>query len=152
VYIYPNGTKYAPDNRTKCEVLYTAKKEEIDLASLQTANHTLPTYARIVPLSNIDSSDYQTPVGTVAYIIGFPYGDELAKDEQHQLNCSITQGSFTQAPSTSYIQYSAASASGASGSPVFNQNGRLVAVNYMSFGTGQNFNRGILAKYIKGLR
>ncbi|MCX6198457.1 MAG: serine protease [Bacteroidetes bacterium] len=51
-------------------------------------------------------------------------------------------------PAKNYIQYSAQIASGSSGSPVFNQYGKLVAITYEGTLNGQGFNRGILAKYI----
>lgn len=47
-------------------------------------------------------------------------GDALATDEEKNINCTSTQGSFTQEPAKYYIQYSAPTAGGASGSPVFN--------------------------------
>ncbi|MBK7958878.1 MAG: trypsin-like peptidase domain-containing protein [Bacteroidetes bacterium] len=81
-----------------------------------------------------------------------PDGDNLAVNENNEIHCTSTQGSFTQNPSTNYIQYSAPSAGGASGSPVFDEFGNLVAVNYMSMGSGQSFNRGILAKHLDMVR
>lgn len=100
---------------------------------------------------DISSSASDIEVNTNAYIIGFPMGDALAKNESNDLNCSSTQGYISQAPSSSYIQYSAPTASGASGSPVFDQYGKLIAINYLG-SRQQSFNRGILAKHLEYVR
>ena len=152
IYIYPNGSQYNKSYRVPCTVYKVSNNEEIDLASIETNNKNLPAGAIIISRDNIETDPKKIEVNKSAYLIGFPYGDELAVNEDHTVNCSSTQGSFTQAPSTSYVQYSAASASGASGSPVFNQYGKLVAVNYLGMTSGQSFNRGILAKYIESIR
>ena len=151
VYIYPNGTPFQLYNRIECRVNKVSEKPEIDLASLQIISHTLPYEAVVITPSDIEMDEKRLEVNTNAYIIGFPLGDGLAMDEDDRINCSSTQGSITQAPSISYIQYSATSDHGASGSPVFNQYGKLIAVNYLQFGK-QSFNRGILAKYIEDVK
>ena len=152
IYIYPNGSQFSKSYRIPCTVNKTSNNEDIDLASIQSKYKQLPARSTIISKDQMEIEPHKIAVNTTAYVIGFPYGDELAVNEDHAVNCSSTQGSFTQAPSTSYVQYSAASASGASGSPVFNQYGKLVAVNYLGMTTGQSFNRGILAKYIEGIR
>lgn len=152
VYIYPNGKNFSPENRIECSVHKIADSQEIDLASLQTLTRTLPPNVSIVPFSKTETDETKIQVGTPAFVIGFPYGDALAVNEDNELNCSSTQGNFTQAPSKSYVQYSAQTASGGSGSPVFNQNGNLVAITYEGTLSGQSFNRGILAKHLKEVR
>ena len=74
-------------------------------------------------------------------------GEAIALDEEKTINCTSTQGSFTQEPTKYYVQYSAATAGGASGSPVFNQYGKLVAINYLG-SKEQSFNRGILIRHL----
>ncbi len=151
IYIYPNGKTFSPENLIECSVLKIADKEDIDLASLQINSHHLPSNTSVVSMNETETDERKIQVNTAAYVIGFPMGDALAVNEDNVLNCSSTQGSFTQNPATYYIQFSAAVASGASGSPVFNQYGKLVAVTYLG-SKEQSFNRGILAKYIKQVR
>jgi V8-like Glu-specific endopeptidase len=151
LYIYPNGTTFSAENRIACSVVKIADSEEIDLGSIQTNTQTLPTGADVVPSSLIEADEKKIEVNTAAYVIGFPHGDALATNEDNELKCSSTSGSFTQEPAKYYIQYSVQTASGGSGSPVFNQYGKLVAVTYQGSTTGQSFNRGILAKYISVL-
>ena len=148
VNIYPNRRLFTTDNGIECKIKKVAQTDEIDLASIQISSHRLPSSATVISAENIEGNEEKIKVNTAAYVIGFPLGDALAVNEANTINCSSTQGSFTQAPSASYIQYSAATASGGSGSPVFDQYGRLVAITYLGFTKGQSFNRGILAKYI----
>lgn len=150
-YIYTNGSRFTPANRIACVRKATSDNEAIDLAIIQTASHALPTNATIVSASNTDTNENNLHVGEAAYVVSFPLGDELAKNEEDELHCTTTSGNFTQPPTKNYIQYSAAIASGSSGSPVFNQYGELVAVTYQGTAKGQGFNRGILAKYVTRL-
>lgn len=152
IYIYPNGKTFSPENRIECSVHKQSNDEDIDLASLQILSGNLPRNVSIVSSAKIQPDETKLQVGAPAYVIGFPYGDALALNEDNELNCTSTQGSFTQVPSKSYVQYSAQTASGGSGSPVFDQYGNLVAVTYLGSGSGQSFNRGILAKYIRQVR
>jgi S1-C subfamily serine protease len=152
IYIYPNGKTFSTENRIECSVYKQSEDKDIDLASLQILNVSLPPNASIISSANTQTDETKLQVGAPAYVIGFPYGDALALNEDNELNCTSTQGSFTQAPSKSYVQYSAQTASGGSGSPVFDQYGNLVAVTYQGSTNGQSFNRGILAKHIHAVR
>jgi hypothetical protein len=152
VYIYPNGEKFSPENGLPCSIHQIADREEIDLATISLNMARLPEGATIVSLSQLQADEKTIRVGSPAYVLGFPYGDELATNEENVLNCTSTQGNFTQAPSKFYIQYSAQTASGGSGSPVFNEYGQLVAVTYLGTTSGQSFNRGILAKHLQEVR
>ncbi len=151
IYIYPNGKTFSPENRIECSIHKMADKEEIDLASLQTKSHHLPPNTSIISTKATETDERKIQVNTAAYVIGFPLGDALAVNEDNVLNCSSTQGSFTQNPATYYIQFSAPVASGASGSPVFNEYGKLVAVTYLG-SKEQSFNRGILAKHLSKVK
>ncbi len=151
VVIYPNGCHFSASEGIKCTVQKTATNEEIDLASIQTQSRHLPAGASYITTSQIETNSEKIKVNTASYIIGFPLGDALATDEEKNINCTSTQGSFTQEPAKYYIQYSAPTAGGASGSPVFNEFGRLVAINYLG-SKEQSFNRGILAKYLLNIK
>ncbi len=152
VYIYPNGKRFSPENRIECSIRKAADDEDIDLASIQINSHELPANTTIVSRSMFETDERKIQVNTPAYVIGFPLGDELATNEDNELKCSSTSGSFTQEPAKYYIQYSAQTASGGSGSPVFNQYGKLVAITYLGSTNGQSFNRGILAKYLSKVK
>jgi S1-C subfamily serine protease len=152
IYIYTNGKTFSAENRLRCEVHKIAADEDIDLASIKTLSGSLPQGVSIIGQDIVEHDESKIQVNTAAFVIGFPYGDALATNENNELNCSSTSGSFTQAPAKNYVQYSAETAGGGSGSPVFNQYGKLVAVTYRGTTTGQSFNRGILAKYLKDVQ
>lgn len=151
-YIYTNGSRFAPTNRIACIRKATSDNEAIDIAIIQTASQTLPPNATIVSTSNTNTNETDLKVGAPAYVVSFPLGDKLATNENDELRCTTTSGNFTQPPAKYYVQYSAQVASGSSGSPVFNEHGQLVAVTYEGTLSGQSFNRGILAKYLKTVR
>lgn len=148
-YIYPNGSRYSSVNRIECELQNVSQNEDIDLATLRTKTNALPQNSTFIASSETEVNEQKIEVGSPAFVVSFPYGDELAKNESDEINCTVTAGSFTQTPAKNYVQYSAQVASGSSGSPVFNQYGKLVAVTYKGSTTGQSFNRGILGKYLK---
>ncbi len=152
LYIYPNGSRFSQENSIACEIHKVSEDKNIDLASIKISSGNLPNGVNVINTENTQTDEQKIEVNTPAYVIGFPLGDELATNEDNVLNCSSTSGSFTQAPAKNYIQYSAQTASGGSGSPVFNQFGQLVAVTYLGTTKGQSFNRGILAKYLKDVR
>ncbi|MBX2903320.1 MAG: trypsin-like peptidase domain-containing protein [Chitinophagales bacterium] len=152
IYIYPNGKRFTPENRIQCTELKISDDEDIDLASIQTISGSLPQGVSIISRKETEPDETKIQVGSPAFVISFPYGDELATNESNELNCTSTTGSFTQPPAKKYIQYSAQVASGSSGSPVFNQYGKLVAVTYLGSSSGQSFNRGILIKYLSMLQ
>jgi S1-C subfamily serine protease len=149
IYIYPNGSRFSDEDRLACSVYKLSSNDQIDLASLKLDSGVLPANSSVINFYDIETDPQKIDVNTAAYVIGFPYGDAFATNEDNYINCSSTTGSFTQVPAKNYVQYSAETASGGSGSPVFNQYGKLVAVTYQGATKGQSFNRGILAKHLK---
>ena len=152
ITIYTNGNKYLKENSIECKRHNISDDENIDLASIKTKNDSTPKNVSIISINQIQKNEKSIRINSPAFIIGYPMGDNLAVNENNEIHCTSTQGSFTQNPSTNYIQYSAPSEGGASGSPVFDQFGYLVAINYLSMGSGQSFNRGILAKHLDKVR
>lgn len=150
VVIFVNGELYSKNGGVICSVESSAKDDQVDLAIIRTYNRKLPSNATYITSSEIETDKKNINVNTAAYVIGFPLGEALATNEEQIINCTSTKGDFTQESSKYYVQYSSPTAGGASGSPVFNEYGKLVAVNYLG-SKEQNFNRGILAKYILDL-
>ncbi len=148
ISIYTNGEIFTNENKIACKEHKISDDEDIDLASIKTIDGKTPKTVTIISVKQIQKKEKEIKINSPAYVIGYPMGDNLAVNENNEIHCTSTQGSFTQNPSTNYIQYSAPSAGGASGSPVFDEFGNLVAINYMSMGSGQSFNRGILAKHL----
>lgn len=82
------------------------------------------------------------------YMIGFNQGPTLALTNDG-IKAQITQGYISQNTDSIKIMYSIPALQGSSGSPVVNQYGELVAVNFAGISTTQGFNYGIKAERLK---
>jgi len=67
--------------------------------------------------------------GAPAALIGFPRGTELAFDQAGYVRTTMFAGIIAKATSE-WIQFGGPSASGSSGSPVFNAAGQVIALHY----------------------
>ncbi len=55
---------------------------------------------------------------------------------------------FSQSPDQERVLYSIPTLPGSSGSPVWDENGDLIAINYAGINNTQSFNYGILSKHL----
>lgn len=139
-------------NWLKCKVIKVAEGTDIDLAILQLEGETLPEEVEnIVDLDNAIVDDVKIKPGSEAILIGYPLGMELAKSKKGELKVQIYDGKISKESDGTKIQYSTTSTHGASGSPIFNSCGQLIAVNYSGYDFTQGYNFGIVAKHIKSL-
>ena len=60
----------------------------------------------------------------------------------------ITQGTISQVPDKDQVLYSIPTLPGSSGSPVWDENGDLIAINYAGMTNTQGFNYGVLSKHL----
>lgn len=148
MYIYPNGVELSDKEKIKCMIHKESGDESIDLASIKILEPEKLKNVYKIKFSDIQFNPAKIKVNSASYTIGYPLGENIALNEKSIIECSSTIGSFSQAPSTNYVQYSSPTTSGGSGSPVFDQYGKLVAVTYLSIGSGQKFIRGVLVKHI----
>lgn len=139
-------------NWLKCKVLKLAEGTDIDLAILQLENETLPEEVEnIVDLDNSIENDSNIKPGSEAILIGYPLGMELAKSKKGDLKVQIYDGKISKESDGIKLQYSTTSTHGASGSPIFNSCGQLIAVNYSGYDFTQGYNFGIVSKHINSL-
>lgn len=76
------------------------------------------------------------------YMIGFNQGPALANTD-NGIKPQITQGNISQYTDDSTIMYSIPALQGSSGSPILNQYGELIAINFAGLSSTQSFNYGI---------
>ncbi len=136
----------------KCKALEMAEGTDIDLAILQLESEELPEgVTNIVDLENAITDDTALKPGSEAILVGYPLGMELAKSKTGDLKVQIYDGNISKESDGIKIQYSTTSTHGASGSPIFNSCGQLIAVNYSGYNFTQGYNFGIIAKHINSL-
>lgn len=154
VALIPHGEVFDADNINKCRVISAGEDINKDVALVQTISKRLPTSdCTIVNVKDsIDVSDDALTVGGHIYTLGFPLLTSL-QDQQNENGIQLLArgGSITQILNEYQFGFDAASFGGASGSPIFNDEGMLVGILNAGVNTTQGFNYGVKAKYIKEL-
>ncbi len=152
IYIIPNGLPISEGNAVKCDEIKVYDDINKDVAIVQTESRTLPAAVKnIVDVNNADLAESSIKEGKPVYAIGFPYGDMIALNSNQELKNQVHGGAITQNRGDFEFGHDIETASGASGSPVFNDRGQLIGIHHagMTGLTGaQGFNMAIKAKYI----
>ncbi|WP_281635241.1 S1 family peptidase [Flavobacterium marginilacus] len=139
------------DDWLQCKVLKIADEEEVDVAILQLNSENLPdSVSNIVDLDNAVQDDSSIKPGTNAILIGYPMGMQLANTRKG-IKVQVYEGQINKESDGVSVQYNVTSTHGASGSPVFNECGQLIAVNYAGYDQAQGYNFGIVAKHAMSL-
>ena len=135
------------DDWLQCKVLKIATEDEVDVAILQLTSEMLPTSVNdIVDLDNAVKDDTSLKPGTNAILIGYPMGLQLANTRKG-IKVQVYEGQINKESDGVSVQDNVTSTHGASGSPVFNECGQLIAVNYAGYDEAQGYNFGIVAKH-----
>lgn len=154
VLLVPQGKYFDSENAIKCRLLSAGDNDpNKDVALLQSNRGELPagcTFVNVQDSMNVDETLLK--VGAHVVTLGFPFGNSLQHlDETKGLQIFSHGGHITQESSEYEFNYDAATAGGASGSPVFNDHGELIGVHHAGVTAKQGFNYGIKAKYVKEL-
>lgn len=146
-----------------CVVTSVSNKENVDLAMLQLKNKQSPEGKFIFAVSEEDeeqglidkvkdifasSNKDELQTEQKLYMIGFNAGFSLSNTSQG-IKAQITSGTISQKPDNDKIMYTIPSLPGSSGSPVVNEYGKLVAVNFAGVTGTQSFNYGIQVKRVR---
>ena len=146
-----------------CVATSVSNRENVDLAMLQLKNKQSPEGKFIFAVSEEDeeqglidkvkgifaSSDKdELQTEQKLYMIGFNAGFSLSNTSQG-IKAQITSGTISQKPDNDKIMYTIPSLPGSSGSPVVNEYGKLVAVNFAGVTGTQSFNYGIQVKRVR---
>ena len=149
-YAMDGGTATKAADFKECQILQVSDNDDIDLAIIQPTDKKLPAdVTSYLKLSSIDEG-YQLKVGDQVSLIGYNYGPEIAATKQG-LKVQQNAGNISQESNGNRIMYSIPILPGSSGSPVFDKDGNLVAINFLAIANTQSFNYGILAKHLKSL-
>lgn len=138
------------DDYIKCKSVKISSDENVDLAIIQTTDKKLPD-DKIVPLNFHRITDIdKTPVKLTEKVrmIGFNYGIQMANTSKG-IKSQITEGTISQNSDEFKMLYTIPALQGSSGSPIFDEYGQLISVNYAGVTNSQSFNFGIQAKKIK---
>ncbi len=140
-------------NNNPCTIVRVSGDDDVDLALIQLNSHSTPagthlfaTAAHRHDLGIIESLFKKGGNATLTlaqplYMIGYNAGPVLANTKSG-IRVQLTSGKITQLPDSDRLLYDIPTLPGSSGSPVIDDHGNLVAVNYAKLGNS-NFNFGI---------
>lgn len=145
--VYNNSHVVKEGDLKPCVTMAVSEDENVDLAIIQLKDGETPEDSYIFSLYPEDK-DKELTMDQRLYMIGFNRGTKIAKTTQgYRSQCY--SGHVTQKSDGEQILYSIPSLPGSSGSPVVDQRGYLVAVNYSGISNTQNFNYGIPSRLIR---
>lgn len=131
-----------------CTIEKISEDQSIDLGVLQlTTKETPNTVVNIINLDNAVTDDQSLRPGEKAVMIGYPLGEDLAQTISG-IKVQLYNGQISKESDGTKIQYTVTSTHGASGAPIFNNCGSLIAVNFSGVEKVQGYNFGIIAKKI----
>lgn len=134
-----------------CEIKKVSEDTNIDLGILQLADHKTPaSVTNVIDLDNAIDDDKSLAPGQKAIMVGYPLGMDLAQTNSG-IKVQLYNGQISKESDGNKIQYSITSTHGASGAPVFNECGQLIAVNFSGVDQVQGINFGIVAKHVHSL-
>jgi pSer/pThr/pTyr-binding forkhead associated (FHA) protein/V8-like Glu-specific endopeptidase len=150
--IYLNNSKYNDNNFMPCTFIKTYDNDEIDVALMQTHSPKLPQgVENIVDLNKAVVDNNKIVSGLSLYSVGFPSGKNMGIAADAELHANNQDGKITQERGNISYGHNVKIAGGASGSPLFNEYGRLVGIVNASFKTevagNVDYNIAIKAKY-----
>ena len=143
-------------DKNPCTILKISEKENADLALLQLKSKKTPKGAYVFKFAgegnksyfNGNSSEGKIKIDQQLYMIGYNAGLMLA-NTQKGISVQMTSGRVTQTPDGERVTYSIPTVQGSSGSPVIDEKGNVVAVNFAKLVGSDNFNFGIPLEQIR---
>lgn len=149
----------------QCVIYRKSNDVDVDLAIIQLKDKTTPSNIQNI----FDFTDHNPnikngtaekgeeynlnsplKIDTKVYMIGYNYGFAVGNTSEG-LKAQLTQGTVSQEADNIRVLYSIPSLEGSSGSPIIDQWGNLVAINFAKVSNTQSFNYGIVAKNLRKL-
>lgn len=143
-------------DKNPCEIIKISADKDADLALLQLKSRKTPENAHIFQFAgegnkkffNGKESETELKIDQQLYMIGYNAGLVLANTEKG-ISVQMTSGRITQTPDNDRVLYSIPTVQGSSGSPVVDEYGNVVAVNFAKLAGSDNFNFGIPVSRVK---
>jgi V8-like Glu-specific endopeptidase len=152
-------------DKNPCVVTQVSDKDDVDLALLELKDKKTPSDAYIFKFagdkddesfmdkmkgwfSSKNDNDGKITIDQQLYMMGYNAGLVLANTKQG-IKVQMTSGKVTQLPDGQRLLYSIPTMKGSSGSPVLDEYGKVVAVNFAKLNGTDNFNFGIPLDRIK---
>ncbi len=140
-------------------LLRTSEEEDTDLALLQLKDKKTPEGKYIFQIEEHreksfyedwfeNEEDGHLAIGQPLHMLGYNAG-LLLGNTKTGIKVQMTSGKVTQASDGQRVLYNISTLSGSSGSPVIDEDGNLVAVNFAKLGSTDTFNFGIPLEKIK---
>ena len=142
--------------KNPCDIIKISADKDADLALLQLKSHQTPENAYVFQFAgdgnkkffNGNDSETELKIDQQLYMIGYNAGLMLA-NTQKGISVQMTSGKITQTPDNDRVLYSIPTVQGSSGSPVVDEYGNVVAVNFAKLAGSDNFNFGIPVSRVK---
>lgn len=136
----------------RCDLVLESGTDDRDIAILQLNSKQTPSQiARIFKVEDFRVDELK-PMGETLYTIGYPGGLVWGMDSKTQsLEPFIRSVSCSKKPSTYDFEFQGESVGGASGSPIFDEKGRLAGVLWGGLVDGATFGKACQAKWLKQL-
>jgi hypothetical protein len=150
--IFTPGMQMEYGKGINCKFLATSDNENVDLSLIQTNSQKLPDKITRLPglhrIISADNADLSPQMSEHLILIGYNQGGELSSTSLG-IKPQLTEGKISQNTDEYKLLYSIPTLYGSSGSPVFDERGNLVSVNFAKVTESQGFNYGIHPRKIK---
>lgn len=151
IYVVPNGKIDANENRLEGRDPVTTSSLDVDLGYFHLVKQSLPEGANYVPLKKVSKTDYDI-IGKKVVSVGFPMGRKYQTDPNNKpINAIYTTGNITGHVDKVSVMFDATIEHGCSGSPVFNDRGKLVGVAFAGLSEHREYNMFVHANLITDL-
>lgn len=139
-FVIPNRDYLDEKNAINCHLVAVAEGDGNDLAIFKIRSASFPVEATYVPLDRISTK--KPEVGMHVVTMGFPLSSYML-DGKTQIQANMTEGSISRNNNPMTFGFSAPSYHGASGSPVFDDNGYVVGVLWGGIDEAQGFTQAV---------
>lgn len=146
IILLQNNKMYSGENAIECKVLSAGEDLEKDVAIVKCARGMLPDATYVNVADSINLSDTCFNVGKRIFYVGFPSGG--SEGEDYSISAMTLEGRIIDKGNGVNFRHSANVEGGASGSPIFDEHGRLIGIINARNEHG-TMNYGIRAKYVK---